>query len=107
MSQYAINLACSFCGRRQHEVERLFAGPIVYIRNLCVGLLMEAIDVGSNARDRRVARRQDADQDAVVELMDDDGLANLLEKQLEAHGRLDLTMRAEVRGAVKRLSRKG
>ncbi len=31
-------LRCSFCGKSQHEVVRLVAGPGVYICNECVGL---------------------------------------------------------------------
>lgn len=33
-------LNCSFCGKSQHEVERLIAGPSVFICNECVGSSM-------------------------------------------------------------------
>ena len=36
-------LHCSFCGRPQHEVKKLIAGPTVYICNECVGLCNEII----------------------------------------------------------------
>ena len=33
-------LYCSFCGKSQHEVRRLIAGPTVFICNECVELCM-------------------------------------------------------------------
>ena len=36
-------LRCSFCGKSQHEIVRLVAGPGVYICNECVGLCNEII----------------------------------------------------------------
>ena len=40
---YVHDLACSFCGKTQEEVDRLIAGPSVYICNECVGLCEEII----------------------------------------------------------------
>ena len=31
-------VSCSFCGKSEHEVERLFAGPMVFICNECISL---------------------------------------------------------------------
>jgi ATP-dependent Clp protease ATP-binding subunit ClpX len=31
-------LYCSFCGKSQHEVKKLIAGPLVYICDECAGL---------------------------------------------------------------------
>jgi hypothetical protein len=36
-------LCCSFCGRQQHEVQRLIAGPSVYICDECIGLCNDII----------------------------------------------------------------
>ncbi len=36
-------LACSFCGKRQDQVQRLIAGPGVYICAECVGLCNEIL----------------------------------------------------------------
>jgi hypothetical protein len=36
--------ACSFCSKRQNEVEKLIAGPMVYICNACVDLCDEILD---------------------------------------------------------------
>jgi hypothetical protein len=37
------DLSCSFCGKRQDQVEKLVAGPKVYICNECVGLCNDII----------------------------------------------------------------
>jgi ATP-dependent Clp protease ATP-binding subunit ClpX len=37
-------LRCSFCGKLRTEVDRLIAGPGVYICNECVVLCIEIID---------------------------------------------------------------
>jgi ATP-dependent Clp protease ATP-binding subunit ClpX len=36
-------LACSFCGKRRRQVNKLVAGPGVYICNECVDLCVEII----------------------------------------------------------------
>lgn len=36
-------LYCSFCGKSQHEVQKLIAGPSVFICNECVGLCIDII----------------------------------------------------------------
>lgn len=46
-------LYCSFCGNNQHKVERLIAGPSVYICNECVDLCVDIINEGkSDAEDK-------------------------------------------------------
>ena len=37
-------LACSFCGKPQHEVIKLIAGPHVYICNECIMLCAEILE---------------------------------------------------------------
>ena len=37
-------LFCSFCGKSQHEVSKLIAGPSVYICNECENLLQTDIN---------------------------------------------------------------
>lgn len=37
------SLYCSFCGKSQHEVRKLIAGPTVYICNECVELCMDIV----------------------------------------------------------------
>jgi ATP-dependent Clp protease ATP-binding subunit ClpX len=38
------SMRCSFCGKARKEVEKLIAGPGVYICNRCVGLCNEIIE---------------------------------------------------------------
>jgi hypothetical protein len=37
-------LHCSFCGKNQHEVRKLVAGPAVYICDACVDLCTDIVD---------------------------------------------------------------
>ena len=46
-------LACSFCGKRDFEVEKLVAGPRVYICDKCVALasqIMQSSSTGGQSR---------------------------------------------------------
>lgn len=46
--KHTVNLICSFCGKSQHEVKALIAGPTVYICDervgLCNDIITEAAD---------------------------------------------------------------
>src|SRR6267142_5108562 len=42
-------LYCSFCGKSQHELRKLIAGPTVYICNECVELCMGIIVEENNS----------------------------------------------------------
>ena len=44
-----IALACSFCGRSQHEVRKLIAGPGAYICDACVGVAGRVVSTGNPA----------------------------------------------------------
>jgi len=37
-------LCCSFCGKNQHEVQKLIAGPTVFICDECVDLCIDIVD---------------------------------------------------------------
>jgi ATP-dependent protease Clp ATPase subunit len=55
-------LYCSFCGKSQHEVRKLIAGPTVFICNDCVALCNKILRDESRARRwmrslLRIARR--------------------------------------------------
>ena len=43
------NLHCSFCGRSEHEVAKLVAGPNVYICDTCIHLATAIIDSEAGA----------------------------------------------------------
>ena len=38
-----ISLFCSFCGKNQHEVKKLIAGPSVFVCNECIDLCNDII----------------------------------------------------------------
>ncbi|BCB95554.1 ATP-dependent Clp protease ATP-binding subunit ClpX [Dissulfurispira thermophila] len=51
-------LRCSFCGKRQDEVKKLIAGPMVYICDECVALCNEIIAEELHAPDDRILSRR-------------------------------------------------
>src|SRR5579871_5865813 len=42
-------LHCSFCGKSQHDVKKLIAGPTSFICDECVGLCSEIVEIGEVA----------------------------------------------------------
>ena len=44
-------LFCSFCGKSQHDVKKLIAGPAVFVCDECVALCVKIIDETSDAHD--------------------------------------------------------
>ena len=51
------NLFCSFCGKSQHEVEKLIAGPSVFVCDECIDLCNEIIrDDSAGVTDAKEAR---------------------------------------------------
>ncbi len=51
-------LACSFCGKRDFEVEKLVAGPRVYICDKCVALASQIMQGSStDAQSRTTSGR--------------------------------------------------
>jgi ATP-dependent Clp protease ATP-binding subunit ClpX len=49
-------LSCSFCGKLKGEVEKLIAGPDVYICNECVDICVEIINHDKQAKARNTSR---------------------------------------------------
>ncbi len=49
-------LRCSFCGKSQHEVKKLIAGPTVYICNECVEVCLDII-AEDRVHDAKVSRQ--------------------------------------------------
>jgi len=47
--QPPLRLVCTFCDKNQTQVEKLIAGPSVYICNTCVDLTRSVIDSGEPA----------------------------------------------------------
>ena len=50
------NLYCTFCGKSQHEVKKLIAGPSVFICDECIDLCNEIIRDEQPAADTKDAR---------------------------------------------------
>jgi ATP-dependent Clp protease ATP-binding subunit ClpX len=48
-SDFKNTLYCSFCGKSQHELRKLIAGPTVHICNECVELCMDIIGEENNS----------------------------------------------------------
>jgi ATP-dependent Clp protease ATP-binding subunit ClpX len=48
-------MKCSFCGKRASEVERLIAGPQVYICNKCVDACIEILGSEHEWREFQIA----------------------------------------------------
>src|SRR5215467_5782797 len=51
------SLYCSFCGKSQHEVRKLIAGPEAAICDECIGLCVRTIDEEARTRGRTAATR--------------------------------------------------
>jgi ATP-dependent protease Clp ATPase subunit len=49
-------LRCSFCGKSQHEVRKLIAGPTVYICNECVEVCLDIIAEDRVTNQKRESR---------------------------------------------------
>ncbi|RCL01419.1 MAG: ATP-dependent Clp protease ATP-binding subunit ClpX [Candidatus Tokpelaia sp. JSC085] len=63
-------LYCSFCGKSQHEVRKLIAGPTVFICDECVELCMDIIREENKASSSRVHDGVPAPQDIMMVLDD-------------------------------------
>ena len=50
------NLFCSFCGKNQKEVQKLIAGPAVYICDECIQLCSEIIEEERGKDDKETER---------------------------------------------------
>jgi ATP-dependent protease Clp ATPase subunit len=58
-------LYCSFCGKSQHEVFKLIAGPTVFICDECVAVCSDLVAKGraEQKEQRRNAKRDDGEED--------------------------------------------
>ncbi|MCK9239862.1 ATP-dependent Clp protease ATP-binding subunit ClpX [Desulfocurvus sp.] len=85
-------LSCSFCGKGQDEVQRLIAGPDVYICDECVGLCNEIIaqeGVGEETQDGR--------------LLTPEEIKNLLDEYVIGQGTPKKTLAVAVHNHYKRV----
>ena len=67
-AEEAVIASCSFCGKPNTQVERIVAGPGVYICNECVALSQQVMDATTTRSVPQVAPWQQIDDvDAVLE----------------------------------------
>lgn len=59
------NLRCSFCGKYQDEVDRMIAGPGVYICNECVELCAEVMNGGKPSPESRARQQRETTTDTM------------------------------------------
>lgn len=59
------NLRCSFCGKYQDEVDRMIAGPGVYICNECVELCAEVMNGGKPSPEPRARQQRETTTDTM------------------------------------------
>ena len=64
------HLFCSFCGKSQHEVRKLIAGPQVYICDECIELCMEIIKEEAKQGSSR-SDSETADPQSIFQVLDD------------------------------------
>ncbi len=63
-------LHCSFCGKSQHEVRKLIAGPNVFVCDECVDLCVEIIREENNAVPRLTSQGMPTPQE-IAKVLDD------------------------------------
>ena len=63
-------LYCSFCGKSQHEVKKLIAGPTVFICDECVELCMDIIKEENKINDKKSSEGVPAPQEIFDVLQD-------------------------------------
>ena len=51
------NVRCSFCGKTQEQVDKLIAGPGVYICDECIELCMGIIDDGEMRSQKKSGKK--------------------------------------------------
>lgn len=64
------NLTCSFCGKHQHEVKKLIAGPAVFICNECVTLCVDIVRESSKKSALNKDGTKSTPQD-IIKILDD------------------------------------
>lgn len=77
-------LKCSFCGKDQHVVKKLIAGPGVYICNDCIHLCNEIIDEEFGTLDE--VRDAIESEDGLATLTDLSSRVDLLVEKLRQDG---------------------
>ncbi len=94
------NLRCSFCGKRQDQVERLIVGPNAYICDECIGLCVEILNEGAD--DDRVSKRR-GEQAAPPVLMRPREIKQVLDEYVIGQERAKVALSVAVYNHYKRI----
>ena len=94
------NLRCSFCGKRQDQVERLIVGPNAYICDECIGLCVEILNEGAD--DDRVSRRH-SEPSAPPVLMRPQEIKQVLDEYVIGQDRAKIALSVAVYNHYKRI----
>jgi hypothetical protein len=84
-------LYCSFCGKSQHEVRKLIAGPTVYICDECIELCNDFVDDLHDEKELARLLESGADNASTMSVED---LARYVERGRKGAERNRLTLRA-------------
>lgn len=94
------NLRCSFCGKRQDQVERLIVGPNAYICDECIGLCVEILNEGKD--DNPVSRRH-SETSAPPVLMRPREIKQVLDEYVIGQDRAKIALSVAVYNHYKRI----
>lgn len=78
-------LYCTFCGKSQHDVRKLIAGPAVYICDECVDLCTDIVDYEAD-HDEKLFRSMQGDEER-ARAMSTEELAHCVERSRKGAGR--------------------
>lgn len=94
------NLRCSFCGKRQDQVERLIVGPNAYICDECIGLCVEILNEGAD--DEHVSKKRN-EQSAPPVLMRPHEIKKVLDEYVIGQDRAKVALSVAVYNHYKRI----
>ena len=94
------NLRCSFCGKRQDQVERLIVGPNAYICDECIHLCVSILSDGSE--EAAPARRR-GENPAPAELLRPKEIKKVLDEYVIGQERAKIALSVAVYNHYKRV----